>query len=173
MRNFEMTGIREITLFLYRYYSCLSIFDTAKALDMVADLNAQFTQPCAFSTVNRATRSAERAAASEKYNYYSKTLVELLNITDEEMMMQNSQGEYILKTIITKEIKYRRKNIKRNSARRNENNNTTRKQNKLDNLELVKELQALGLSTKEIAEEIGLGQRMVQKYCKLLKELSH
>lgn len=169
IRNFEMTGIREHILFLYRYYSCLSVFDTEKAMDMVSELNNQFTEPCAYSTIRRATRSAERAAAEERYNYRSSTLVDLLQITEEEMMMKWPNGEYVLQTIITKEIKYKRNNMKRNEARRNDNGNTQRDQEKEDNLKFIKELRKLGLTQQKIADEMGLSLRMVQNYCKEIR----
>ena len=171
MREFEMTGIREITLFLYRYYSCLTITDPQEALEMMLELNNQFTEPCAYSTVKRATRSAEKAAADEKYNYRSETLVELLHITKEEMMLQYSNSEdYILKTIITKEIKYQRKNIKRKAAIRNDLGQTQTEVNKEDNLKLVKELYELGLTQQKIADEMQISLRQVQNYCKELRE---
>ena len=171
MREFEMTGIREITLFLYRYYSCLVITDPQEALEMMLELNDQFTEPCAHSTVRRATRSAEKAAAEEKYNYRSETLVELLHITKEEMMLQYSNSEdYILKTIITKEIKYQRKNIKRKAAIRNDLGQTQTEVNREDNLKLVKELYELGLTQQKIADEMQISLRQVQNYCKELRE---
>lgn len=171
IREFEMTGIREITLFLYRYYSCLVITDPQEALEMMLELNDQFTEPCAHSTVRRATRSAEKAAADEKYNYRSETLVELLHITKEEMMLQYSNSEdYILKTIITKEIKYQRKNIKRKAAIRNDLGQTQTEVNREDNLKLIKELYELGLTQQKIADEMQISLRQVQNYCKELRE---
>ena len=172
LRNYEMTGIREITLFLYRYYSCLTVTDPQVALEMMLELNNQFTEPCAYSTVKRATRSAEKAAADEKYNYYSQTLVDLLHITNEEMMMKWSNGEYILKTIITKEIKYKRRNLIRNETRRNELGNTKRKQESEDKLEVVRTLSTLGLTQKQIAEQMGIQIRTVQRYYKKLRDSS-
>ena len=178
IRDFEMTGIREMVLFLYRYYSCLSVFDNEKALEMAADLNEQFTEPCAYSTIRRATRSAERAAATiDKrtkkegiYNYKSSTLVDLLHITEEEMMMKWPNGEYVLKTIITKEIKYKRKNLVRNAARRNENGNTQQAQEKEDNLTIIRELYELGLTQQQIADEMQLSLRQIQNYCQELRK---
>lgn len=171
MREFEMTGIREITLFLYRYYSCLTVTDTKQALEMMLALNDQFTEPCAYSTVVRATRSAERAAAEERYKYRSSTLVDIFHITEEEMMLQyNNSEDYILKTIITKDIKYKRKNIKRNAAIRNDLGQTQTEVNKEDNLKLIKELYELGLTQQKIADEIGLSLRQVQNYCKELRK---
>lgn len=169
IRNFEMTGLREITLFLYRYYGCLQYTDD-KAIDMVKELNSKFTKPCKEGTVLRATRSAEKASAEEKYNYKNSTLVELLKITDEEMKAQWPNGEYVLQTIITKDEKYRRNNIKRKNKRRNSQGNTDKEQSIQDNLEIIKTLKEQGYKQKQIAKETGMTVRNVQKYYKMLRD---
>lgn len=169
MRNFEMTGMREITLFLYRYYGCLQYTDDT-AIEMVKTLNSQFTKPCKESTVLRATKSAEKAAAQEKYNYRNSTLVELLKITDEEMQSRHSNGEYILTTIISKEEKYRRNNEKRSHSRRNSQGNTSKEQALQDNLEIIKTLKEQGYKQERIAKELGMSIRNVQKYYKILRD---
>ena len=169
MRNFEMTGMREITLFLYRYYGCLQYTDDT-AIEMVKTLNSQFTKPCKESTVLRATKSAEKAAAQEKYNYRNSTLVELLKITDEEMQSRHSNGEYILTTIISKEEKYRRNNEKRSHSRRNSQGNTSKEQALQDNLEIIKALKEQGYKQERIAKELGMSIRNVQKYYKMLRD---
>lgn len=169
MRNFEMTGMREITLFLYRYYGCLQYTDDT-AIEMVKTLNSQFTKPCKESTVLRATKSAEKAAAQEKYNYRNSTLVELLKITDEEMQSRHTNGEYILTTIISKEEKYRRNNEKRSHSRRNSQGNTSKEQALQDNLEIIKALKEQGYKQERIAKELGMSIRNVQKYYKILRD---
>lgn len=169
LRNFEMTGMREIVLFLYRYYGCLQYTDE-KAIEMIKTLNSQFTRPCKESTVLRATRSAEKAAAQEKYNYRNSTLIELLKITDEEMQSKWPDGEYILKTIISREEKYRRNNQRRISLRRNSQGNTDKAQSVQDNMQLVKALKEQGLKQSEIAKELNMSVRNVQKYYKMLRD---
>ena len=169
LRNFEMTGMREITLFLYRYYGCLQYTDD-KAIEMIKTLNSQFTKPCRESTVLRATRSAEKAAAQEKYNYRNSTLIELLRITDEEMQAKWPDGEYILKTIISREEKYRRNNLIRNEKRRNSQGNTDKAQTVKDNMQLVKTLKEQGFKQSQIAKELNMSVRNVQKYYKMLRD---
>lgn len=169
MREFEMTGMRELVLFLYRYYGCLQYTDE-RAIDMILELNEQFTEPCRESTVLRATRSAERAAALEKYNYKNSTIIELLQITDEEMQQKNAQGEYILQTLISKKEKYRRKNEKRNGERRNSQGNTSREQNVCDALEMIRTLKEKGYTQNQIAKEMNMTIRNVQNYYRKLRE---
>lgn len=169
LRNFEMTGMREVTLFLYRYYGGFQLTDD-EMIERVKILNNQFTKPCKESTILRATRSAKKAAAEEKYNYKNSTLIELLKITDEEMQAQWSDGEYVLKTIISKEEKYRRNNLKRNKKRRNSQGHTSKEQGIKDNLALIKLLKEQGLTQKEIANEMNLSVRSIQKYYKMLRD---
>ncbi len=169
MRNFNMTGMREIVLFLYRYYSCLQ-YTEDEAVDLVKELNASFTKPCKEKTVLKATRSAEKAAAEEKYNYRNATLIELLQITEDEMRQKWPDGSYVLKTIISKDEKYRRNNEKRNNKRKNSQGNTDKQQLVCDNLEIIRGLKERGYKQKEIASELNMSIRNIQKYYKLLRE---
>lgn len=66
-------------------------------------------------------------------------------------------------TIINKEEKYYRNNKRRRLERRNEEGLTKREQEKVDNIDKVKELVALGLKNKDIAEKLGLSVRQVQR----------
>jgi len=96
-----MTGYRETTLFLYRYWSCCFLFDPKEALENTLEINGQFRQPLAEREVLWGTRSAEKAckakndaeankAAQEKgypgagYNVSNQKLIEWLNITEDE-----------------------------------------------------------------------------------------
>ncbi len=96
------------------------------------------------------------------YNYKNTTLIRLLNIIEEEMR--------ILKTIInTKEIK-RRDQVYQKVKRRNDEGLTKREKAKLEKLEFIKELIKKELTQKEIANELGIGERMIRKYIKQIKE---
>lgn len=172
MRNFDMTNYREITLFLYRYYGCCYLADHETALENALELNEKFTEPLTEREVIRATKSAEKAAIDLKYGYRNQTLIDLLDITDEEMSKQNRKGEYYIKSIISKDEKYRRNNVKRHNQRRNKAGLTQREQEKIDNLALIKELQSAGMSQKEIANELNMTIRTVQRYYKQIKEQS-
>ncbi|MEL5898037.1 DNA-binding response regulator [Clostridium sporogenes] len=169
--SLKATGQREFMCFLYRYWSCCYEGDTENALQSTLDFNKQFKEPLNISEVERATRSAEKAYKEWKkdcptgtysrggYNYKNKTLIKLLNITEEEMK--------VLETIIdNKEVKRRdnEKNKARQKAkRRNENGLTKRQQEKLDKISKVKELYSKGLTQKEIANKLGITDRYVRK----------
>lgn len=66
-------------------------------------------------------------------------------------------------TIINKEEKYYRNNKRRMLERRNEEGLTKREQEKVDNINKIKEFVELGLKNKDIAEKLGLSVRQVQR----------
>ncbi len=155
------TGQREIMCFLYRYYSCLFLQDEKDALRQTLEFNQCFVEPLTEKEVESATRSAEKAfqewqeTGRGKYNYRNSTLIELLGITLEE------QRE--LKTVISKEEKYRRNNVKRQEKRRDKNGKTARERQKQYTTEAVIELANKGLKKTEIAKELGITTRHVRR----------
>lgn len=66
-------------------------------------------------------------------------------------------------TIINKEEKYYRNNKRRRLERRNKEGLTKREQEKVDNINKIKEFVELGLKNKDIAEKLGLSVRQVQR----------
>ena len=86
LRNYDLEGEREIILFLYRYYLNYFFEDEQKALEDTLELNMMFIKPLAEKEVTKATESAERAYKSKTkdYKYKNETLIELLQITEEE-----------------------------------------------------------------------------------------
>ena len=99
LREYHLKGHREVLLFLYRYYLCSFTEDTKKALDDVIELNRMFKNPLRENEVIRATQSAERCYLDndKQYKYKNDTLIELLEITEEEqkhMKILISKEEY-------------------------------------------------------------------------------
>ena len=101
------------------------------------------------------------------YWYKNKTLVEKLNITEEE------QKE--LKTIINEKEKYRRcateknaKNKERQKAkRRNKIGLTSREQKKQDLIRQIKELRKKGLIQTDVAKKLNKSIRTIKQYWNL------
>lgn len=170
LRNFDVKGHREQILFLYRYYGCAYLADDEQALENALELNGKFIEPLGETEVRRATKSAERAAKKLKYGYRSQTLIELLEITEDEMMAQNEKGEYYLKTIISKEEKYRRNNKRRYDNLRNAKGKTKEEERQDKLLKKILRLRKSGKSQKETAKELGITVRTVQKYEAKLRE---
>lgn len=73
---------------MYRYYLCYFTEDTEKALQDTLELNSEFIAPLREKEVISATRSAERVYLKQdkQYKYKNETLIELLDITEQEQM---------------------------------------------------------------------------------------
>ncbi|SJT88095.1 Uncharacterised protein [Clostridioides difficile] len=160
LRSYDMEGCREVTLFLYRYFTCCFMEDEVQALECTLELNKCFVKPLRDNEVVKHTKSAETAYKVKKYKFKNSTLIDLLGITEEE--------QKYLKSIIGTNEKYIRKNIKRNENRRNENGLTSREQEKQDRIYKILELKSKGLNQSEIARNIGISRQAVSKLLKSL-----
>ena len=181
LRKYDMTGYRNMALHCYAYWKGIYIRDSYDLENIVIEFNNAFTNPLKetevqavlrcipkaidkFIAYEQGIRSGECKRVSkgmrdkEGYWYKNETLIERLGITIEEQRH--------LKTIIGTQEKYRRKNEKRNEARRNENGLTKREQEKQDKLNQIKELLNLGYNQSKIAKEIGISRQAVSKLCK-------
>lgn len=180
IRQGDMEGTREITLFLYRYWSCCFEQDPEAALQHTIEFNKLFTSPLPQNEVVRATQSAEAAykAKSEKeaneqakaagypgagYRLKNTTIIDWLGITEEEQRH--------LKTILGPTEKRRRNtNAKRETRRaagvipreeyiRAEEQKTL---NKLDSLIRIMQ-ETPSLSNRKLAKEMGISEAYVRK----------
>ena len=110
LREYDLKGHRELILFLYRYYLCSFTEDIEKALNDALELNSMFRKALSEREVIRATRSAERCYLdkNKQYKYKNETLIELLEITEEEQRNMT--------VIISKEEYKRRKRIRNKNS---------------------------------------------------------
>lgn len=176
LRNYKLKGKREIILFLYRYWLCMYTEDTEEALEKTLELNNKFNEPLKRNEVLTDTKAAEKVFKddSKDYNYKNSTLIELLDITEEE------QKE--LKTIISNEEYKRRENIRSkknyNSVKAKENyHDKLKKDGKLtkkEEIEIrrkkIKDLLEQGLKQKEIYTVLNISKRTCISDIKFLKE---
>ena len=185
LRNYEVTGYREVICFLYRYWLCCFLDDPEEALNQTHTLNLQFTEPLPFQEVERATRSAEKAykarnneeanrIAREKgypgagYNISNKKLIEWLDITPEEQQH--------LSTIIGANEKRRRKRIANMEMRRKQGvkprEQYLKEQRSITERQLNKIREVLSknpkATRKELAEVLGVSVYRVDKLKKQL-----
>lgn len=120
IRDGHMPNCREITLFLYRYWSCCFEKDPGAALQHTIEFNRLFAHPLPENEVIRATKSAQTAfeAKSNKdanerakamgypgagYKLTNGKIIDWLSITEEEQKH--------MKTIIGPKEKNRRKRL--------------------------------------------------------------
>lgn len=167
LRKYDLRGHREIILFLYRYYLCSFTEDTKKALEDVLELNSMFIAPLKENEVIRATRSAEKCYLdnNKEYRYKNDTLIELLEITEDE--------EIQMSTIISK-TEYKRRNNEYNKKKYKEKLKVEGKLSKKEEVkvrrEKIKDLLAEGLSQKEIYNLLKISKRTCVNDVKFLKE---
>lgn len=171
LREYDLKGHRELILFLYRYYLCYFTEDVEKALYDTLELNSMFRQPLGENEVIRATKSAEKVykAQNKDYKYKNETLINLLEITDEE------QKE--MKTIISKEEFKRRKNIRDRAYQKKKYNEKLKIEGKLtekerisQRREKIKDLLGKGLVRKDICSELDISIKTYKRDIKFLKE---
>jgi hypothetical protein len=168
LREYDLRGHRELILFLYRYWLCSFLEDTEKALQDVLELNSEFISPLRENEVIRATRSAERVHLSKdkEYKYKNITLIELLEITDYE--------ETHMTTIIS-DKEYKRRNNEYNKNKYKEKLKADGKVSKKEQINIqrqkIKSLIQEGFSQKDIAKQLNIPSRTIERRVKELRTL--
>lgn len=166
LRNGEVKGYRNTLIMFYSYhYRLINEITVEELIDITKEFNKSFREPYKIRELISVCRSVNRTVKhfqedeSKGYKFTNKYIIEALDISEQEQRK--------LLTIISTDEKYRRKNIKRNAARRNEEGLTSRQQQKRDLITKVKELKQQGLKQVEIAEKLGITKGTVSKYLKL------
>lgn len=155
IRNYEMTGYREITLFLIRYFLNIYHGDDDLVMEEVLEINNSFTEPLEKDEVFKATLSGATRATENVYKYSNDKLIKILDITPLE------QKE--MATIISKTEKYYRNNKNRREQRRNKEGLTKRETDKLNNEERILELKRKKYTLKQISKKLNLSIDYIKK----------
>ena len=155
IRNYEMTGYREITLFLVRYFLNVYHGDDDLVMEEVLEINNSFTEPLEKDEVFKATLSGATRATENVYKYSNDKLIKLLDITPSE------QKE--MATIIGKSEKYYRNNKNRRNNRRNEEGLTNKEAERIKNEKDILELKRKKYTLKQISKELNLSISYVKK----------
>src|SRR5699024_3983762 len=141
--------------------------DTQKALNDVLELNSMFRQPLRENEVTRATMSAERCYLdkNKQYKYKNETLIELLEITEEEQ-------KYMI-IIISKEEYKRRKRI-RNKKNYQDKLKTKGQLSKKEEInkrrEKIIDLLGKGLKRKDICSTLSISIKTYKRDIQFIKE---
>ncbi|KMT22333.1 hypothetical protein [Clostridium cylindrosporum] len=167
LRKYKLKGHREFILFLYRYYLCYFLDDVEKALDDTLELNSMFIPPLQEREVISATRSAETVyqKKDKQYKYKNETLIDLLNISEEE------QREMI--TIISN-TEYKRRNNEYNKKKYHDKlkieGKISEKEKISQRREKIKDLLAEGLKRKDILLQLDISLKTYKRDISFLKE---
>ncbi|MBC6005038.1 DNA-binding response regulator [Paeniclostridium sp. NSJ-45] len=167
LRSYDIEGEREMILFLYRYYLNYFFEDENKALNDTLELNRMFDKPLTEKEATKATESAERAYKSKNkdYKYKNETLIELLQITEEEqkhMITIISKNEY--------KARHRAREKNRYASKLKEQGKMT-KQEELKLLrEKIKVLRGQGLRNQEISNELNIPLKTLKRHITYMKK---
>lgn len=183
LRKYNVIGYRNMILHCFTYWKGIYIRDLEELENQVKELNNNFREPLKESEVRAIIRCVPKAIEKfiayeqgirtgeqkrvtkgmrdkEGYWYKNETLIERLEITEEEQSK--------LKTIIGTRIKYDRNNKKRNIARRNEEGLTPREQKKQEKEKQIKDLINKGFNMNQVAKELGVNRSTISRSYKHL-----
>ena len=155
IRNYEMTGYREVTLFLLRYFMNVYHGDDDLVMEEILEINNSFTEPLEKDEVFKATLSGATRATENVYKYSNDKLIKLLDITPLEQKQ--------MATIISKTEKYYRNNKNRRNNRRNEEGLTNKEAERIKNAKDILELKRKKYTLKQISKELNLSISYVKK----------
>lgn len=163
LRNGEVKGYRNTLIMFYSYhYRLINEITVEELIDITKEFNKSFREPYEIRELISVCRSVNRTVKhfqedeSKGYKFTNKYIIESLDISEQEQKK--------LLTIISTDEKYRRKNLKRNAARRNEDGLTSRQQQKLNTMKVIKELKGQGLSQSKVSKESGYSIALVKRY---------
>lgn len=185
LREYDVTGYRELICFLYRYWMCCFCNDTEEAYRQTKELNDTFTYPLREKELKTATRSAEKAfeAKSDKkanemarkngypgagYNISNAKLIKWLDISQDEMLHMH--------TIINPKEK-RRRDLERKEKQRRAAGIRTKEQRLKDDREAVLSKVEIirnllkdnpGMSVRALAEASGIPKSTVSRLKKMI-----
>ncbi|MFR5004175.1 MAG: helix-turn-helix transcriptional regulator [Thomasclavelia ramosa] len=165
LRNGEVKGYRNTLIMFYSYhYRLINEITVEELIDITKEFNKSFREPYKIRELISVCRSVNRTVKhfqedeSKGYKFTNKYIIEALDISEQEQKK--------LLTIISTDEKYRRKNIKRNAARRNEEG-LTPKQAELKEFKFkVLELKGQGLSNRAIAKELNCSEGKIRTILK-------
>ena len=180
LRQGDVGNCRETMCFLYRYWTCCYSDDPQRALEETIDLNLEFKYPLSHNEVVKATKSAEKAWAAKNntaadkiakdmgyvgagYNLKNQTIIDWLNITEEEQAH--------LSSIIGKDEKRRRNTKAKREQRRAEGVKPievelkARKEKTDQKLQLIQRYisEDPNISIRALAERTGLSKSAIQR----------
>ena len=155
IRNYEMTGYREVTLFLLRYFMNVYHGDDDLVMEEILEINNSFTEPLEKDEVFKATLSGATRATENVYKYSNDKLIKLLDITPLEQKQ--------MATIIGKSEKYYRNNKNRREQRRNKEGLTNKEAERIKNEKDILELKRKKYTLKQISKELNLSISYVKK----------
>lgn len=167
LRAYDLTGIRNSFLMFYTTYYILvnnsNYEETLQEIKVVASRikSKKYTSLAELkSFVRNGLKKVEEHKEGQKVLPKSETIIEWLNISEEE------QRELI--TLKSKKIKKENNNTQRREKRRNAEGLTSREQQKKEKENQIKDLINKGFNMNQIAKELGLNRSTISRTYKHL-----
>ncbi|TPR41210.1 hypothetical protein DY123_07510 [Apilactobacillus micheneri] len=154
-RDYDIKGCRETMLFIYATAASQAMDDKDKVIDKINELNNTLREPLGNREMNNLAYEINYLDVS-KYRYSNKRIIEVLNITDYEQLY--------LKSIISKDEKYRRKNLKRNKIRKDKSLVTGAKAKRENRNNQIMELHEQGMNNTQIAKQLKISRSTVKRF---------
>ena len=163
LRNGDIKGYRNTLIMLYSYhYRLVNEVTVEELIKVTKEFNKSFKEPYKAKELISVCRSVNRTVKhfqednNKGYKFTNKYIINALDLEEQEQRK--------LLTIISTGEKYRRKNTKRNEARRNEEGLTSRQQQKVNTIKAIQELKGQGLSQSKVSKESGYSIALVKRY---------
>lgn len=172
LRDADFCGLRSELLFIYAWTCVNKGISEEDFIREVLAINSLFKKPLPDGEAKTKAKHIYKKYKSgvlkkdkpvEYYEYYDRyifrneTIIKRLEITEDEQRQ--------LKTIISKDEKYRRNNLRRRTPR--DTDGLTAKQREVKKrVEDVKTLKAKGYTIQEIADTLGIGKTRVKQLLK-------
>lgn len=163
LQNIREEGYREILCYLYRNYCLLSNMTHEEAWNMTVRFNNNFKNPLKENELDSDTKALNK----KQYIHKSITILKLLDITPQEEEKLNltnimSKKEYNRRDRVYQKNKYKEKLIKEGKVSKNEQLNALR--------EKIKAFKIKGLKNKEIAQELKLPIKTLERHITYMKK---
>lgn len=163
LRHGDMVGIREVLLFLVA--NTVGQFTDLGQLNLTVDrFNNLYNEPLPTREVEGIKVEMESLSDKEDrdwYHYKNETIVELLDVTDEEAKQMTM--------LLTKNEKNRRQNIR--TKKSNQKRTEARKWRSQEELRLINTMYTNGQTQQQIADELGVTRRTISNKLKKAKSV--
>ena len=163
LRNYDVVGYRNTLIMLYSYhYRLINDVTVDELIKVTKKFNKTFKEPYKVKELIYVCRSINKTVKhfikdnTKGYKFSNKYIIEALNITEKEQKQ--------LLTIISTEVKYDRKNKRRNENRRNDDGLTSREVKKIDTKNSIQILKNQGFTQKEVANKLNKSLRTIKTY---------
>ncbi|GLB47388.1 hypothetical protein WR164_13670 [Philodulcilactobacillus myokoensis] len=157
LRNNEMIGYRELTLFVYACFN-IRIVDISNLANDLKQVNDMFNRKLPYAEIHNLVREMKYLDDKSLYKFKNSTIIDKLGISLDEQTK--------LKVLISKQEKYRRKNKKRLTRRRKLSQQSGAKAKRSLRNKTILNLFNKGLNPTQIAKQLSISRPTIYSVLK-------